>query len=75
MPRPQEVKPLPTYDELLTEWFQTFGYFANQLHKPYEEVSLYFRKRAEEQRDVVIMGVYVRRNVIIDSTKDVKVRR
>lgn len=46
-----------TYDELLTDYFQTLGRIANMLDKDLDEVVKYF----ENRRDVVIRGMYVRK--------------
>ena len=50
-----------TYDELLTPWFQTFGYFANMMNKGYEDVERYFMERVKNDESIEIKGTYVRR--------------
>ena len=58
--RPEKIY---TYDILLTNYFQTFGSFANHMDKPLDEIRKYFSERLKERKDVQIMGEYVRLNV------------
>jgi hypothetical protein len=71
---PKEPLKTYTYDELLNDDFQTFGYFCNKMNKPYEEVAGYFRSRCLVDLNIQVMGVYVRKRVDKNSADDVKVR-
>jgi len=64
-----------TYEELLTEDYQTFGYFANKMGKTYKEVRDYFLSRSLVDLTINIQGVYVRRNIHRNLADDVKVRK
>jgi len=56
-----EMPRIYTYDELLTDFFQTFGYFANIMNKTHREVWDYFHSRATLDSYIDIRGEYVRK--------------
>ncbi|MBS3055080.1 MAG: hypothetical protein J4452_01145 [Candidatus Aenigmarchaeota archaeon] len=61
MTRVKEIEPkIWTIEELLSNNFQTFGYFANLTGMTRDQVITYFENRTRKKRDVQIKREYVK---------------